>query len=322
MSESWSEMTRLDLERLGLDPGAAISRTDFLESYGNTTGLELEVLSGPNGSPEGSDGRPDVADEQWMLTMDAASALREAGSWALYFDVSRAVRLLNRAGRLYQSAGMAFGSFLLTIAGFPELDDLLSGIQLLAQIHDPDYSRGTPTPIPDALRHPQQQAYLFLACAGMMNMPNRFDTSEDRRLGFQQALYPIAAESPVKQGVLPFGALGTPIRIPWDIGVHLLQERSPDSLRIVARHLAAMCRRFAETMELATVNDYLWSHAAAPVETGDIDVIGMAVLASIHFGSDELATSLGRLGVRDEDEGLAFIPMRLARELTNALPRE
>jgi hypothetical protein len=57
-----------------------------------------------------------------------------------------------------------------------------------------------------------------------------------------------------------------PVRVPWDIGVHLLLDYDSESanadesesLETVARYLAALCRRYAETMQLATVNDYLW----------------------------------------------------------------
>jgi hypothetical protein len=61
------------------------------------------------------------------------------------------------------------------------------------------------------------------------------------------------------------------------------------------------------------VNDYLWSHAAAPVEVGDIEIIGIAALAAAHFGSEEITASIARLGVRTED--ISFIPLRLGSEI-------
>jgi len=146
--------------------------------------------------------------------------------------------------------------------------------------------------------------------------------SVDEASRYRQALHAIAAESPIRQGVLPFGSLGIPVRIPWDIGIHLLQDYDseslftddPESLATVARYLAALCRRYAETMELATVNDYLWSNAAAPVDVGDIEIIGIAALAAVHFGSEEIMASVTRLGVPTDD--ISFIPLRLGIEIS------
>src|SRR5208282_5003138 len=101
-------MTIRDLEKMNLDLGRVRSRTDFLESYANTTGRELEGLPGPGISSERPRGSTAGPDRQWILTMDAASALREAASWAVYFDAGRAIALLNRSGFLYQSVDMAF----------------------------------------------------------------------------------------------------------------------------------------------------------------------------------------------------------------------
>jgi hypothetical protein len=307
-------MARRDLEELNLDLGRVRSRTDFLESYANTTGRELENLLQTEAPPAASEGSTEGREENWILTMEAASVLREAASWAVYFDVDRAIMLLNRSGSLYQSVEMAFGSFLLTVAGVPPLDELSSDIGLLARLHGQANAAG-PATIPDSLYHPQQQAYLLLACAGMADKDTgyrRFQAAGESSR-YRQTLHAIAAGSPIRQGVLPFGSLGIPVRVPWDIGVHLLQESDPESLDVVARYLALLCRRYAETMELATVNDYLWSHAAAPVEVGDIEIIGIAALAAAHFGSEEITASIARLGVRTED--ISFIPLRLGSEI-------
>jgi hypothetical protein len=39
-------------------------------------------------------------------------------------------------------------------------------------------------------------------------------------------------------------------------------------------------------------NEYLWQNAAAPVDVGDIDIIGTFVIASRAFGSDAMADAL------------------------------
>jgi hypothetical protein len=307
-------MARRDLEELNLDLSRIRARTDFLESYANTTGRELEDLPRAGTLPDPSGRSGEGSDGNWILTMEAASVLREAASWAVYFDVERAIMLLNRSGYLYQSVDMAFGSFLLTVAGAPPLDELSSDIGLLARLHGQASAAG-PATIPDSLHHPQQQAYLLLACAGMANKVTAYRRpgTVEEISGYRRTLHAIAAESPIRRGVLPFGSLGIPVRVPWDIGVHLLQESSPESLDVVARYLTLLCRRYAETMESAAVNDYLWSHAAAPVDVGDIEIIGIAALATAHFGSEEITASIAGLGAGAEDT--SFIPLRLGSEI-------
>ena len=316
-------MTKRDLERMNLDPDQVERRTDFLESYANTAGRELEAIAEPGTSLERSRVSSEGPDRQWILTMDAASALREAASWAIYFNTYRAITLLNRAGYLYRSVDMAFGSFLLTVAGTPPLEELGSDIGLLAQVQGRTDPSGRAA-IPDSLHHPQQQVYLLLACAGMADKMAGYRRPQSLAevSSYRQTLHEIATESPIRQGVVPFGSLGIPVRVPWDIGIHLLQDydsESPDpddseSLVTVARYLAVLCRRYAETMELATVNDYLWSNAAAPVDVGDIDVIGIAALAAAHFGSEEIVASVSRLGVPTND--ISFIPLSLGSEIS------
>lgn len=287
------------LERLRLDPEQARSVTDFLESYANTTGRELES-SGPRKAADDDAGQTNTL---WTLTMDMASALREAASWAAYFDVDRAIRLLRRAGVLYQQAGLAFGSFLLAVANSIQVEELSRDITLLAQLHGQSDVSDAPE-IPSALYHPQQQAYMLLACAGMAN---QLDSYSER-------LHAIAAESLNRQGVLPFGALGMPVRVAWDIGLHLLEKNTPESLDVVAGHLATWCRRYAETMELAMVNDHLWDHAAAPVDVGDMEIMGIVALSASHFGRGQIAEAIAGHGVnRDE---IAFIPIDLGIEIS------
>ena len=307
-------MAITDLEKLRLEPDRARVVTDFLESHANTTGGELEGLQQDAGIPGAAEYTAEQPDIRWTLTMDMASTLREAASWAMYFDVGRALGLLRRAGFLYQSAGLAFGSFLLTMAGSPPMDELSRDVTLLARIHGQADATDSTT-IPSSLRHPQQQAYLLLACAGMANRLVEYRRpSRDDSVDYRQILYGIAAESPNRQGVLPFGSLGTPVRVPWDIGVHLLQNDNPESLEVVAQHLTALCRRYAEMMGLAIVNDYLWDHAAAAVDVGDIELMGIAALSASHFGSEKITQAVNRLGL--DPEGISFIPFELGREMS------
>jgi hypothetical protein len=317
-------MATAHLRRLRLDPEQAQSVTDYLESYANTTGRELEDILGDSGTRRVEADGPERADVQWELTVEMASALREAASWAMYLDVSRARSLLQRAGYWYQTAGLAFGSFLLTIAGSPPMNEFSRDIAMLARLHgQPDESEGPESPnsryrveIPSSLYHPQQQTYLLLACAGMAD---RLDDSRRQLIVPEEEADPrgrlraIAAESPNLLGVLPFGSLGTPVRVAWDIGVHLLRRRNNDSLDVVARQLAGLYRRYGEMMNLAMVNDHLWEHAAAPVDVGDVEVMGITALCISHFGRNDIAEAVIGHGVDPND--LSFIPFDLGSEL-------
>ena len=145
-----------------------------------------------------------------------ASALREAASWAVYFDVSRARGLLARSGFLYQLAGLAFGTFLLTVAGSPPMEEFSRDIAMLAQLHGQSGQLNR-VDIPDSLYHPQQQTYLLLACAGMadrLDNPRRQFKDPGDAPDPRRPLHAIAAGSPNLLGVLPFGALGTPLEWP------------------------------------------------------------------------------------------------------------
>ena len=63
-----------------------------------------------------------------------------------------------------------------------------------------------------------------------------------------------AAESPIRQGVLPFRFTGIPVLVPWDVGAHLLQDYDsespdpddPESLATVTRYMTALCSRYAD----------------------------------------------------------------------------
>lgn len=137
----------------------------------------------------------------------------------------------------------------------------------------------------------------------------------------RRSLHSIAERSPNRQGVLPFGALGTPVRVVWDIGVRLLEPtgENPESVDVVARHLIRLCSRYGEMMDLARVNDYLWDNGAAPVDVGDIDVMGITALCTSHFGFGEMTEAVVRGGL--DSSSVSFIPFDLGREMAELSAR-
>ena len=142
--------------------------------------------------------------------------------------------------------------------------------------------RSTATPVPSSLYHPQQQAYSLLACTGSRPVAREY----------RGPLFDVARASPHRRGVTPVGALGTPIRRFWDISLNLLDDDRESGLAGVMNHLLAMSRTYGDNMELAMANEYLWSHAAAPVEPGDIDIVGITAMITRQFGVQAVRNSL------------------------------
>jgi hypothetical protein len=151
--------------------------------------------------------------------------------------------------------------------------------------------------------HPQQQAYLLLAC-----------TSLWRRLDLEPDLLRIIVEqSPHRRGVAPVGALGTPLRQYWDIARRFLDSSDEESARTVAADLARMASAYAEAINSAMANERLWFNAAAPVDVGDIDIIAIALVSAGRLGPDLTKTHL-----RSAAESLdptARVPLELASEM-------
>jgi hypothetical protein len=74
-----------------------------------------------------------------------------------------------------------------------------------------------------------------------------------------------------------------------------------------------MSERYAESIELARVNDYLWNHAAAPIDAGDIDIAGIVALTVSRFGADRVGAVLRN--VDEQLSPLARTPIEVAMEL-------
>ncbi|WP_203980921.1 hypothetical protein, partial [Planotetraspora silvatica] len=257
-------MAEHHLRLLGIEDSFVTARMNFLESYANTVQREL--------TDQGEGARVagqilDVDDVRWTQVMEIASAFREAASWAILADGS-ARKFLLRAADMYDWAGLAFGSFLRTMARPRPFDDLNRAVERLAVA-----SSGREAQTPAALRPPQQQAYLLLACTAASNGDGEI----------RQSLRAIASESSHQRGVTPFGALGIPIRQPWNIAIELLREPTFESTDMIAEHLISMYRRYAAAMELGRANGYLWHHGAAPVEVVDLDLIGITALAATRL---------------------------------------
>jgi hypothetical protein len=312
-----------DLDHMGVDRDQAWRAVKFLRAYASTCLREVETSRIQNRVDRDDDiagqrpGEPGV-DVSGTIPgdiplADAASALREAGQWLLYLDPVAGRASLRHAAGLYSELGFPYGYYLHVVtgswAGDPPMPRFEAALEELRQVVTPDaeaHERGANMPrevepgLREALRHPQQQAYLLLASAGSPPVAEAF---HDR---LQNAIY----QSPNRDGVLPVGSLGTPVRRLWAIARALAVGDSSE-LGTIARHLAAMAGGYAETMSLAQVNGHLWANAAAPVDVGDLDIAGIAALTARRYGGGPLLEAMAASSV--DDIGMA--PVRAGIDL-------
>lgn len=288
------------LRAMELDPDQVSATVRFLQAYANTGLGELDAVLAAD--EEGSIRR----DPAFTIAADAATALREAGQWMLYLDAEQARPLLSRAGALFLRLGSPFGAYLLEVAGEaqrePPYREMLQELAVAQGERDAAEVRWPP------LRHPQQQAYLMLALTGA---PAAQVSSE--------RVVRVLETSTYADGVIPVGALGTPISRLWDIARHLLADR-PESPYVIAEHLTGMARRYEEAMALAQVNRYLWRHGAAAVDVGDVDIAGVAALTARRFGAEVVLGSLQEAGMSAERNPIGMAPIEAGLALAEPAP--
>lgn len=284
------------LRDLGLNDEQVAAAAGFLEAYAETAVQELDGLISK------VDGRPLADDPAFTVAADAASAFREAAQWMLYLDPVHAAELLARAGGLFFRMGMPYGMYLMVVAGEwtddPPSDAFARAINDLRPAGDGDERDRADDAFP-FVQYPQQQAYLLLASGG-----SRLIGTE-----FRRPLTTILESSPHRDGTIATGAMGTPIRRLWDIARHLVTagDDAPDQIRL---HLAAICERYAENMELAQSNEYLWRGAAAPVDVGDLDLTGIAALTARRLGVETLESIIGQLQESSDLGRVALAPLQ------------
>lgn len=294
------------MRTLQLEPAQVSTAADFFEAYANY------ALSGAPADDEGDalPGAPadDEGDAPPAAYLDAASSLRTAGQWAMLFDVPRAVRLLARAGQIWQTLGYGFGTFVVAALSPDQLDrgELAAQLQLLAQPYRQDQAElqaPRAHQLAEPMTHPQQQAYLLLACASLWQ---RLDLDYD-------LLRSIVDRSPHRRGVVPVGALGTPLRQYWEMAGRFLDSSDDDSARTVAADLAGMAGGYAEAIDSAMANERLWFNAAAPVDVGDIDIVAIALVTARRLGAGLTRDHL-QLAAEDLNP-TARVPLELAGEM-------
>ncbi len=295
------------LLRLEIDPSAARNAVRFFESYAKLIQDELRDL---RPTP---DGNQDEQTERYrsLLTADIVSSYRVAGQWALLLDVRQAARLFQQSGELLRTSGHAFGLFLLASTGglfdTPRDGRLQHDIAVLAQVSQS--GEGTPSSlrISPAMYHPQQQAYLLVAlCA----LPRFAAVYRDR-------LREICLNSPHREGGTPVGSLGLPIRHYWAVAQALLDGESE---RFVRQQLMPFINRYMDNVISARSNRHLWNNAAAPVDVGDIDTIGIVSVAARRFGVEVIRSQTRQFDLEIEPRSVEIMLLEIGMELSGIRP--
>lgn len=89
-----------------------------------------------------------------------------------------------------------------------------------------------------------------------------------------------------------------------------LLHKHPESIDEISRHLVDMCQAYAEIVQLAGANHYLWGNAAAPVDVGDIDIAGVTALATQRLGLSAVERMIQSLAEGTQLSDVALAPMR------------
>lgn len=299
-------MNDVAVEALRVDPEPIERAVAFYRAYASTCTQEWRQARAVDGDVVGRRGATLVADGRLM---EAASSLRKAGAWALLIDPVVGMSLLRESAAAYSQLRFGYGAFLAAMTQHSrssqrpdELGDwpgqLASLLEWTARLQD--VPRGA-VDSPEPIRHPQQQVYAAIAAS----------SAGPKVARLAQA---IAERTDQRDGVLPVGALGTPIRRFWAVARGLLF----DDMETAVDHITAMGERFSDQAESAMVNRALWRTGHADFEAVDLDVVGCMVLGFHTFGQDEMMRSLERRRVFDDRVAASL--MLIAQDLHRPEP--
>jgi hypothetical protein len=290
------------LEHLRLDAGQLERRVTFLLAYARVCLEDFEVMS------QSDDRRTGREEAAWDARADAASSLAEAAQLTTIYDARLALDLFDAAGRHFVELGHPYGLYLRAVANRwnpkDQFEFFATGVRNIEGLYGSHPIAAKSEPVPRPWHAAQQQLYFLLAAAG----------SPVVRSEFGSRLAELAQSSPNRRGVAPTGALGTALYRLWDIAAHLLVEQDSDTAAtVVAEHLSAMSTVYAERIGLAMVNEYMWFHAASPVNLADIDILGIAALASRTLSTRAFVS---QMNLRMEQlPPLARVPAELGIEI-------
>jgi hypothetical protein len=302
MSSASDGLSPLDI---GLTEAARTA--DLFESY--ATYAAGEIASSPE-------------ETRWQAAVDAASAYRTAGQWALLIDPLRARRLLlNAAENFFSTYG--YSAFLRAVAGLPPRNVLGDSQQLLALNPQPlppateevapghqddlnsfddgeeGEAEGDSEDMQPSLQYPQQQAYLLLALSAERELPRQ---ARNDLLAVSQHVGRMHEGHAI-------GSVGLPLWRFWRAAQLLLEGRLAE---LAAEVLVPLDHRYTDVTRGAQSNSYLWNNAASPVDVVDLEIVGLTALAVYRFDAGAVQEATGRGGMSPAMTDLIQHGVRLA----------
>lgn len=252
------------LEILGVDAELLLQRAEFFEAEGRAL-------------DEGAAGQQRLnTHSDWTTDACVATAYRYAAQYAILVDVSRARRLLLESAERYSALGTPYGYFLMAAADPERLASRIfeEGPQRMSL----EYGDGARPLARAALGIPVQLAYFLLSLHARGVLAREFSAIRETAMTRARAheSTPIGPEGvPIKRYLdfTDFLAADTMQGIIDEEGVVRLAQRT-------VAGLAPLARQYAENIEQARANRYLWERLQAPVDVVDLDIAGMAALAS------------------------------------------
>ncbi|WP_406438711.1 hypothetical protein OHB00_28145 [Streptomyces sp. NBC_00631] len=285
-------MTSPPLDPLQLDADQVRNAADFHEAYAHFVMRDAEAADG----------------DLEAALIEAASAYRLAGQWRLLVDRKGGVALLLRAAALFSRVGLMYGAYLEASLAPDRVRDRLDAWTALLLRTDGQPQRAADPAFEEHqadkfLGHVQQQTYLLLACAALTTPGS----------GQAEELRSFASRSPHRDGVVPMGSMGVPVRTFWGLALNMLSPDDEPAARTYADTLTELSRAYARTVDLAMANTLTWFNGAAPIDVADLDVIGTMAMGIQHFGRGRMrdlldATELPAVALVPLDLGMQVAP--------------
>jgi hypothetical protein len=243
----------------------------------------------------------------WQTRAAVATAFRFAAQYALLVDAARARRLLRRAADAYLGLGLPYGYLLLAASEPREVSQrMFSDLNSRSHGNEPYASERPLASAADG--HPVQLSYRLLVMSGNVALAQELPGEREalhRQLTAHRTA-PIGAQNLSVGDYLTFADLLTILTVDTSLGADV--EPVADAVLVA---LTGIGTGYAEGIQRAQANTYLWRHQQSPVDIVDLDIVAMTRLASSALASHQI--DLAQLTSREPT--LATLPMYAAMEL-------
>jgi hypothetical protein len=274
---------------LDLDTDVLRRRAEFLAGYAEvaaefpeidpaayeySSGDESRVGIFPEEGPEGDglDSRPiRVKQQQWLIDIERADALREAAESMLLLDLKEGARLLEGSSLYFTRWCPAYGDFLGTVAAPDTAEDrVLSAMHALSSTHKERRERFAPVP-PTGPR----AVYLLMTIGGFPG-------------AVREAQPPIKEmrSSASARSQIPFGTSRSPLADWWALAMMLGSGPKEIQRERIVSQLELLARPHGEQMRVAQFDRYHWRRLRGRVDLVDLEVAGVVSIVSRRLAAE------------------------------------